>query len=126
MQLISKEKARWLSLAYHVRFSIVAFLVTLVLGLFSMGALGGGLYYILIPVIKNKFPDFNQWHGDWVWPAMIGSGMFWSLGFIFGGFAFHYLLKLKTPKFIIVVVYIFILWLWINLIWFIILKQQVF
>jgi hypothetical protein len=126
MQLLSKEKARWLSWPYYVRFSIVAFLITFALGLLSMGALGGGLYYTLLPAIKNQFPPFNSWTGDWVWPAMIGSGMLWSTGFIFGGIVYHYLLKLKIPKFITIILYIFILWISINLIWFIILKQQVF
>ena len=126
MQLLSKEKARWLSLAYYKRFSIVAFAITLALGLFSMGALGGGLYYTLFPLVKNKFPAFDQWHGDWVWPSMIGSGMIWSAGFILGGISYHYFLKLRVPKFLNILFYVFILWLWINIVWYIILSQQVF
>lgn len=126
MELLSKEKARWLSLAYYKRFSIVAFAISLALGLFSMGALGGGLYYTLLPVVKNKFPAFDEWHGDWVWPAMIGSGMLWSAGFIFGGISYHYLLKLRTPKFLNILFYVLILWSWINIVWYIILSQQTF
>jgi hypothetical protein len=126
MELLSTEKARWKSLAYYKRFSIVAFAITLALGLLSMGALGAGLYYTLLPLVKNKFPAFDEWHGDWVWPAMISSAMMWSAGFIFGGISYHYLFKLRVPKFLNIPVYIFVLWIWINIVWYIILSQQVF
>ena len=126
MQLLSKEKTRWLSLAYYKRFSVVAFIISLALGLLSMGALGGGLYYTLLPLVKNKFPPFDAWSGDWVWPAVIGSGMLWSVGFIFGGISYHYLFKFRIPKFLNVIIYVLVLWLWINIVWYIILSQQVF
>jgi len=126
MELISKEKAWWKSLSYNTRFSILGFLAAAILGLFSMGALGGGLYYTLLPGLRNSFPPFDTWRGDWVWPAMIGSGMLWSAGFIFAGFANHYFSKINPPKFLLVLVYALILWLWINAVWFLILSQQVF
>ena len=126
MELISKEKAWWKSLSYNIRFSIIGFLSTALLGLFSMGALGGGLYFTLLPALKNHFPPFDTWHGDWVWPAMITAGMCWSVGFIFAGIVCHYLIKLHTPKFLLVIAYAFILWVWINSVWYLILNGQVF
>jgi hypothetical protein len=126
MEVISKEKAWWKSLHTNTRFSILGFIISLALGLLSMGALGGGLYYTLLPTIKNHFPPFNSWSGDWVWPALIGSGMLWSVGFILAGLGCHYLIKINSPKFLCVLVYIFILWVWINAVWYLILSQQVF
>ncbi len=126
MEVISKEKTWWKSLSYNTRFSIIGFLSAAALGLLSMGALGGGLYYTLLPAIKNHFPPFNSWSGDWVWPAMIGSGMLWSTGFVFAGLANHYFSKINPPKFLLILVYALILWVWINAVWYLILSQQVF
>ncbi len=126
MEVLSKEQSWWKSLHANTRFSILGFIISLALGLLSMGALGGGLYYTLLTCIKNKFPGFNSWTGDWVWPAMIGSGMVWSIGFIFAGLVCHYLIKVSVPKFIRILVYVLILWLWIHIIWYLTLSQQVF
>src|SRR3954469_15110938 len=118
MQLISKQKARWLSLSYYIRFSILAFVISLALGLLSMGALGAGLYYTILPLIKDRFPPLDAWRGDWVWPAMIGSGMLWSFGFILGAFSYHYLQKLKAHRLLNRALYVIVLWAWINVIWY--------
>jgi hypothetical protein len=105
------------------RFSVIAFFVTAILGLFSMGLLGGLLYYP-VSFLFRRYPSLNEWHGDWVWPAIIAVGMFWSLGFVFGGIATHYIGKLTESKFILYGAYLFILWGWAALLWYLVIKSN--
>ncbi len=113
----------WKSLSGVTRFSVISFLVTGALGLLSMGALGAGLYYPVSFLLK-KYPTLNEWHGDWVWPAIIAVGMFWSLGFLFGGVAWHYLVKVTSSKLILYAAYLFILWLWAAILWYFTVKSN--
>ncbi|MFV0678856.1 hypothetical protein [Ottowia sp.] len=62
--------------------SVLAFLISAGWGLLGMGLLGLALYYAVLPALWPWFLPESQWHGDWVWPAMIGVGMLWSLGFL--------------------------------------------
>lgn len=105
-------------LSYTTKFSIIAFIVTLAIGLLSMGALGAVLYYS-VSFMFSCYPSFNDWHGDWVWNAMILSGMLWSVGFLFSGLAWHFLKSKISSKIILSILYAFILWLWAYLIWFV-------
>jgi hypothetical protein len=105
----------WKSLSPNARFSILAFIVTLGLGLLSMGALGLALYYLVFPFL-NK--DIDSLHGDSAWPTIILVGMLWSFGFLFAGLAHHYLIKWKSAKYIAKTAYVFILWLWILILWY--------
>ena len=103
-----------------MRFSLVAFIVTLALGLLSMGFLGIGLYYIVSPILDLRFPDLDSMHGDWVWPALILSGMLWSIGFLFAGWLYLFLKKhpsLNWSKSILITAYIIVLLLWALIIW---------
>lgn len=106
----------WKSLTYTTKFSTVAFFVTAALGLLSMGALGGGLYY-LVSFLFNDYPDINDWRGDWVWPTMISVGMLWSLGFVFGGITWYFLSKKIKSIVILRISYLLVLWLWIAFLW---------
>jgi len=115
---------RWKSLSYTTKFSILAFFITATLGLLSMGLLGFVLYY-LVSFLFSAYPDLNDWTGDWVWPAIIGAGMAWSFGFIFGGIAWHFLQKITNSKLVLRIVYIAILWLWAALLWQLIINSNV-
>lgn len=113
----------WKSQSANVKFSVIAFFVCGTLGLISMGALGAALYYPVSFILK-RFPAFSDWHGDWVWPAVIMIGMFWSFGFLLGALAWHYTSKITTSKIALFGVYSFVLWLWAALLWYFTLSSQ--
>ena len=102
--------------------SLVAFFVTLVLGLLSMGALGMLLYYAVSPVLRLRFPGEDAWHGDWVWPAAISSGMVWAFAFLAAGAVDRRLAASKTGSGVRGVVYVLFLWGWALAIWGVILE----
>lgn len=108
-----------------MRFSLIAFIVSLALSLFSMGILGGLLYYIALPLLALIFPklptDINAWHGDWVWPAMISMPMLWAFGFLIAGWVYLYLKKLDWTILTLKTSYIVILLFWNFMIWLILL-----
>lgn len=114
----------WKTLSVHTRFSIIAFLATGALGIFSMGLLGAGLYYP-VSFLLRKYPSINDWSGDWVWPATIAVGMFWSFGFLFSGITYHFLAKISAPKPVLYSTYIFILWAWAAVMWYLVLKNNI-
>lgn len=115
----------WKSLSGNARFSIIAFFSSGALGLFSMGLLGAVLYYP-VSFLLRKFPSLDDWTGDWVWPAVIGVGIFWSVGFLLGGVVWHYLAKITSSKAILCCAYIFVLWLWAAIVWYIVLVNRDF
>ena len=100
-----------------MRFSLVAFVITLALGLLSMGFLGIGLYYIVSPILDLKFPDLDSIHGDWVWPALILSGMLWSFGFLFAGWIYLYLARFDWAQSTRIAIYVLTLLLWALILW---------
>ncbi len=109
--------------SFTTKFSVVAFVVTTGIGFMSMGILGLLLYYCVFFIFPS-YPNINEWHGDWVWPAMIGAGMFWSLGFIFGGLAWYSLKNKIASKAVLRLIYGFILWTWACIIfWLIIINN---
>jgi len=114
---------KWKSLAYTTKFSISAFLLTSVLGLFSMGLLGMLLYY-LVSFLFSAYPGSNDWRGDWVWGATIAVGMLWSFGFLFGGLSWHYLRKLINSVLLLRIFYGAILWLWAAVLWYIVISKN--
>lgn len=100
-----------------IKRSLVAGIVVAGLGLLSMGALGGGLYYAAYPILVPFFGDPNDWRGDWVWPAMILAGTVWSLSFPVAGYLNHSLkVRGYVPGFRRVV-YVLVLWLGALLCW---------
>jgi hypothetical protein len=112
----------WATFSSVTKFSIIAFLVSGVLGLFSMGALGYGLYFLVKPVLGNRI---NELQGDTMWPAMILAGMAWSMAFLIAAWCYHWLLKFDLPQAIMNFSYAFILWGWILIVWFIIIHFRV-
>lgn len=74
-----------MSYLFAIKCSLVAFVVTFILGFLSMGALGGGLYYLCYPLLGPFYGNLNAWRGDWVWPATIWAGMLWSASFLVAG-----------------------------------------
>jgi len=113
----------WNSITFTTKFSAIAFVITAALGLFSMGFLGLGLYYPVSFLFKS-YPDINSWRGDWVWAAIIGLGMAWSLGFVFGGVAWHFLSKEIHSITVLRLIYILILWIWAAILYFIVIKSN--
>ncbi len=113
----------WKSLAYTTKFSTIAFIVTFIGGFVSMGLLGALLYYPVSIVLKS-FPWIDDMHGDWMWPACIMAGMLWSFGFVFGGFAWHFLYKYIPSVAALRVIYVFILWLWAAILWYYMIKNN--
>jgi hypothetical protein len=113
----------WTNLAYTTKFSVIGFVVSLVLGLLSMGALGGVLYYP-VSFLFRAYPTLNEWTGDWVWPAVIGVGMAWSFGFLMAGTAWYYLDGHISSVIVLRVVYGLILWGWAALLWYIVIKNN--
>ena len=84
----SRWAAAWAALARVWRRmprSWLAALAVVLLGLVSMGALGGLLYFVVAPVVWPGFGNLNDWRGDGVWPATVAVGMLWSLGFVLAG-----------------------------------------
>jgi len=107
-----------------VKRSLIAFVVTLVLGLLSMGALGMSLYYAVSPALRLFFPGEAAWHGDWVWPAAISSGMVWAFGFLAAGAVNKRLAANDTAPIVRRVVYVSLLWVWALGIWAVILSAN--
>lgn len=97
--------------------SLIAFVVVAALGLLSMGALGASLYYTAYPVLAPRYGDLNDWHGDWVWPAMIGVGMAWSVSFLAAGLVNQWLLRTGHTRIIRWPAYAVMLWIWAAGIW---------
>ena len=84
----SRWAAAWAALARVWRRmprSWLAALAVVLLGLVSMGALGGLLYFGVAPAVWPVFGNLNDWRGDGVWPATVAVGMLWSLGFVLAG-----------------------------------------
>lgn len=104
----------WRNLSGNAKFSIVAFLLTLALGLLSMGALGYGLYFLVSPLLEK---DIDSLRGDITWPTILAVGILSSFGFLFAGVTFHYL-KFRIKEFPSYTVYAFILWAWTYLLWY--------
>ena len=101
--------------------SIIAFVVALALGLLSMGALGGVLYYAVYPLFAPFHGDLNDWRGDWVWPAVIAAGMLWSFSFLVAGFFNVKLEKAGWSVFARRAIYGVVLWLGAACAWAIVL-----
>jgi hypothetical protein len=114
----------WNSFSGNAKFSIIAFIVTLIFGFISIGLLGGLLYYPVSPLFK-KYGTLNLWRGDWVWPACIGAGMLWSFGFLIAGYTFSIIKDKINSMFLMYLVYVIILWLWAAIIWYFIIRTNI-
>ena len=108
----------WRNLSGNAKFSIVAFLLTLALGLLSMGALGYGFYFLVSPLLEK---DIDSLRGDITWPTILAVGILSSFGFLFAGAAFHHL-RFRIKEIPSYIVYAFIIWGWIYLLWYVFLN----
>ncbi|WP_419806127.1 hypothetical protein [Terriglobus sp.] len=101
----------------ELRFSVVAAGVVFVLGLVSMGLLGAMLHGAVMPVLALLFPHAKTLLGDWVWPAMIGTGQAWAVAFLIAGAADRLLKRRSAGVPVRVLLYVAILWCWDLVIW---------
>ncbi len=108
---------RVLTLCLQMKWSIIAFFVALVLGLFGMGLLGLVLYEAVHPLLGPFFGDMEDWEADTAWPALIFAGMGWSFSFIPAGLINIRLEIAGWKKEIRWATYAFVLWLGAVLIW---------
>ena len=111
----------WRNLTGNAKFSIVAFILTLALGLISMGALGYGLYFLVAAFIDK---DIESLRGDTTWPTVLMVGMLSSFGFAFGGIAFHYL-RYRIGEILSYLIYALLLWCWVLLLWYVFLNYAI-
>ena len=117
---MTKPGAEWksiLSALLTIRRSIIACILAAILGLLSMGALGGGLYYAAYPILGPFFGNPDDWRGDWVWPTMILAGVLWSLSFPVAGYLDHRLVLHRHAPGFRRVVYALVLWSGAALCW---------
>lgn len=112
----------WSTFSYATKFSIISFLISGLLGLFSMGALGYGLYYLVKPVLGNRIDELQ---GDAMWPSIILAGMAWSVSFLIAGWLYSWLIRFNLPSYLNYFAYLFVLWLWILAVWFTIIHFRV-
>ncbi len=108
-----------------LKWSLLAFVITLALGLLSMGILGGLLYYPVSPLL-GAYGSFESWHGDWVWPTFILVGMGWSFAFLIAGPLDQLLKAKKAPGVVRALAYLAVLWLVDAALWLVMLHGQVF
>ena len=99
-----------------IKWSLVAFVVTLVLGFLSMGALGAALYYACYPLLSPFYGNLDDWRGDWVWPATIVTGMLWAVSFPVAGALDRHLAP-RVPAAPRMLIYLAVLWLGAALVW---------
>ena len=113
----------WSYLAATKR-SCWAFLATLLLGLLSMGLLGGALYHAVRFALPASYPSIDDIHGDWVWPAFLAVGMGWSLGFLQAGALNLRLERKGVAALWRRLAYGLVLWVWAWLLWFMTLAEH--
>ncbi len=94
-----------------IRRSFIAASVTAMLGVLSMGALGGVLYYAVYPVLGPWHGRLSAWSGDWIWPATVSAGVLWSLGFVCAGLCYARLERAGVDVAIRRTSYVVVLWL---------------
>lgn len=100
-----------------IKGSIIAGVVVAVLGLFSMGILGFGLYYACYPLLAPLYGNLNDWHGDDVWPATIWAGMLWAIFFPVAGFIDLKLKRAGAAGAARTLVWLAILWAGAAVVW---------
>ena len=101
-----------------IKGSIIAGFAVAALGLFSMGILGGLLYYACYPLLAPFYGNLNDWRGDDVWPATIWAGMLWALCFPFASFVSLKLKLRAKPRSVRIIFWLAALWVGAALIWF--------
>ncbi len=108
---------RILQAASAMKRSVIAWAVFSAFGLLGMGVLGLGLYYAVYPVLGPHYGDPNRWSGDWVWPAMIWTGLLWPLSFLLAGALHGRLQRRGAAPWLRRLAYALVLWLGALLVW---------
>jgi hypothetical protein len=111
----NQTKSIWQSWSGTTKFSVIAFVVSEILSLLSMGALGYLVYYAVAPLLPESIDTLN---GDSVWPSVIFAGMVWSVGFLLAGLSLHYLKPYTLKTSLKYLAFAVILWVWDYLTWF--------
>ena len=104
-----------------MRFSLLGFILCIVLSLLSMGLLGTALFFVAAPTLEIFFPqmssDLNTISGNWVWPTMIGMPLLWSVGWLMAGRAYLHVDALDWTNMTKKTGYVVILLIWNLLVW---------
>ena len=110
----------WRDLPPIAKFSLIAFVIALIIGLMSLGLQGYGVYY----AVEFALPvSIDSIQGDTLWPSTILAGMGWAIGFLLAGWICQ---RIKTQsKFTIWFIYVIILWAWAYLVWWAIIGLKV-
>ena len=87
------------------------------LTLLSLGMTGYALYWLAWPLIWPWYPSAAGWSGDWVWAAMVGIGMVWSLLFLPVGYFNQWLLERGVAQGVRRAIYAALLWFGAALMW---------
>jgi hypothetical protein len=112
----------WKDLPPITKFSIIAFVIALILGLMSLGAQGYGIYYAVQYALPVSIDSIG---GDHLWPSIILAGMAWSLGFLFAGWICQAISRRTNSRILLGMTYILILWIWAFLVWWAIIALKV-
>lgn len=102
--------------------SVIAFVVALAFGFLGMGVLGALLYWCASPILVPLYGDLQQWHGDWVWPAMLWAGMIWPFAFLAAGLLDSRLKVARLSAFVRRSAYLGVLWVSAVLAWVLVLS----
>jgi len=101
----------WKELPPVAKFSLIAFIVAIILGLMSMGAQGYGVYYAVSFALPVSIDSIS---GDSLWPSTILAGMAWAIGFLIAGWITA---RLRAGKLATLFIYILVLWGWAFIVW---------
>ncbi|MEQ9414445.1 MAG: hypothetical protein RIF39_11470 [Cyclobacteriaceae bacterium] len=112
----------WSTFSKVTKFSILGFIISGALGLFSMGVLGYGLYYTVSPVLGDRIDELQ---GDATWPSLILAGMAWSIAFLLAGGFYSWLSKRNFPSGILYLSYALVLWIWALVVWYAIIDFRI-
>ena len=104
----------------NMKWSLLACVVTLFVGMYSMGVLGSVLYgYLCKPVLTLLYGNTDLYQRDWLWAwrASISAGMWWSVSFLVAGLVNGQLAKYGVSRAWRIVIYILVLWLGALVVW---------
>ncbi len=75
------------------------------------------LYYATSFAMPSSYQSLDDARGDWVWPALIVVGMFWSVAFLVAGALNLYLVNKAVKPLWRRLIYGLVLWLAAFLLW---------
>jgi hypothetical protein len=101
------------------RWSVIAFALSAALSVLAMGALGAGLYMAVAPLLPRAPSSIDALSGDWVWPAMIVTGLAWSPAWLLVGVADRSLRGRAVGLPMRIAAGVLVLWLAAWLVWWI-------